>query len=68
MMHDVDHTNEESITFVLAIPKTQKVPTRKTYSVLVMPLRRKDLLYRFAFVLVMPKFEQNDPLERLTVF
>ena len=61
-MHDVDHTNEESIMFVLAISKSQKVPTRKIYSVLVMPLSRKDLLYRFAFVLVMrPRESQRNP-------
>ena len=58
MIHDVDHTNEESITFVLVMPKSQKVPTRKTYSVLVMPLHRKDLLYRFAFVLAMPQSQK----------
>ena len=53
-MHDVDHTKEEGIMFVLVIPKFQKVTTRKTYCVLVVPLRRIDLLYRFASVLVVP--------------
>ena len=44
MLHDVDHTNEEGITFALVIPKIE-VPTRKPYSVLVVPLRRTDLLH-----------------------
>ena len=53
-MHDVDHTYEESIMFVVVIPQFHKVPTRNTYCVLVVPLRRTDLLYRFASVLVVP--------------
>ena len=44
VMHDVDHTNEEGIMFALVIPKIE-VPTRKPYSVLVVPLRRTDLLH-----------------------
>ena len=54
MMHDVDHTNEGGIMFALVIPKSQKVPTRNTYCVLVVPLHRTDLLHRFASVLVVP--------------
>ena len=44
VMHDVDHTNEEGIMFALVIPKIE-VPTRKPYCVLVVPLRRTDLLH-----------------------
>ena len=43
-MHDVDHTNEEGIIFALVIPKIE-VPTRKPYSVLVVPLRRTELIH-----------------------
>ena len=44
VMHDVDHTYEEGIMFALVIPKIE-VPTRKPYCVLVVPLRRTDLLH-----------------------
>ena len=54
-MHDVDHTNEEGIMFVLVMPKSQKVPTRKIHIVLVMPMCQKDPLYRFMSVLIMPQ-------------
>ena len=47
--------------FIFVMPNSQKVPTRKTYRVLVMPLGRKDLLYRFASVVVMPREAQRNP-------
>ena len=64
MLHDVDHTNEAGIMFVLVISKIE-APTRKPYCVLVVPLLvmpksiltlcRTVVLYRFSFVVLMPK-------------
>ena len=44
VLHDVDHTNEAGIMFVLVISKIE-APTRKPYCVLVVPLCRTDLLH-----------------------